>query len=191
MYKSETTAANFKQRVSGVIRAGKSIRENIKVLMQFAIMEYLRSGNTECIRYLATEVSGLKSMSTKKLVEWTEDTVNVKFGKSSDGDIVVRKAVKGEDPALTADGDIDSEWWEHGRPPEAKAVDMLAGGEALVKRIMATQDVGTKKPLKAGQECAAQQFINAIEGAIAQAKAAIERAELEANADVEVLDRAA
>ena len=191
MYKTETTEGNFKARVAGVVRAGKSIRENVKVLMQFAIVVYLKTGNTECSRHLLQEVKGLRSMSDSRLGQWTEFTVNVRVGKNSDGDIVVRKAVKGEEPALTEHGDIDSAWWEFAKAPANNAVDMIKDLESLIKKIESTQGDEPKKSMLEAQRPFADGVATRLLGAKAFLEAELRRAELEAHADVEDISAAA
>ena len=183
MYKSETTASNFKARVAGVIRAGKSIRENIKVLAQFAIVQYLKDGNTECLRYLASEVQGLKSMNANRLMQWCENTTNVKFGKGQDGAVTCRKAVKGEEPALRDGGDIDGDWWDFAKAPVVKVVDMVAEIEKLLKTIASTEGEEAKRPITKAQAEYRDGVASRLLGAKAWLEAELRRAELEGNAE--------
>lgn len=184
-YKTETTGGNFKQRVDGVVRAGKSIRANIQELCHFAFVAYLdpkNSGNTADLSYLLLRVTEVKSLNASRLAMYMEDTVNVKVGKTKDGEPVVRKAVKGDAPSLREGSDLTAPWWEHGRAPANNDVDILADIERLIRKIEGTQGDEPKKSLKSGQQPAVDHVLTALMGARARAEADINRAELEAAA---------
>lgn len=148
--------SNFKKRCSAVVRSGKSIRGNIQELAQYAMVNYLdpaNNGNTGDMTYLITQVASVKSLNHKLLGQFIEDTVNVKLTKTSEGGVVFKKAVKGETPALHDDADVSSPWWEHGRSPEVKAVDILKSLESMLKTFENSQGEGAKRPLADGQQC--------------------------------------
>ena len=159
---------NFKKRVAGVIKSGKSIRGNIQELVQFALIDYLTpasNGNTAKITYLYTQVAGVKSLNHRTLGMFVEDTVNVKLSKTSEGEMVFRKAVKGDTPSFREGGDIDANWWEHGRDPAPKPADLLKILDAAIKAVSATinNDAEKRKPLVDGQMCAVQQTLDGLE----------------------------
>lgn len=180
---SEVTAKTFKSRVAAVIRSGQSIRANIQELVQYAIVQYLdpvNNGNTADLTYLYQKVKGVRSLNSKTLGDYVEDTVNVALRKTSDGEFVFRKAEKGTDPALRPHADLSAPWWEHGRTPDPKAVDILKRLASDIAALESTQGDTPKKPLVAGQEVCVQEVINSLTGALAKAKALIARSELEA-----------
>lgn len=179
-YKTETVPENFKKRVDGVVTSGKSIRANIQELFQFATVAYLdpvNNGNLNDMTYLFKSVAGVKSLAHKRLFEYGEDTLNIRVAKTSDGEVVVRKAVKGEAPSLRPDADLSAEWWEHGRAPADTAVDILKVLRADIKKLESTQGDEAKKALAAGQETALQGVINKLSGALAWAESEIKREE--------------
>jgi hypothetical protein len=161
-------AGNFKKRVAGVIKSGKSIRGNIQELMQFAIVDYLTpasNGNTSKMTFLYSAVQGVKSLNHRTLGQFVEDTVNVTLSKTSEGEPVFKKAVKGDAPSFRDGGDIDAPWWEHGRVNEPKAVDLLKVLDAAIKSVSSTinNDAAKRKSLQAGQMCAVQQTLTGLE----------------------------
>ena len=187
-YKTETSSENFRKRVDGVVRSGKSIRANIQDLALFAIVAYLdpkNNGNLNDLTYLIAQVCGVKSLAGNRLIMWTEDTINVKVGKTQDGEPVCRKATKGEDPALRENADLNAPWWEHGRAPVNKPVDILAEIDKLVKRIESTQGEEAKKELAAGQDCMVPGVLNDLSGLKARAERAQRDAELAEHDNVE------
>lgn len=149
------TADNYKRRVSAVVRSGKSIRGNIQELMHYAMVSYLdpeNNGNTGDLTFLFQSVAGVKSLNHKLLGQYCEDTVNVKLAKTSEGEQVFRKAVKGQEPQLLENADLTANWWEHGRTTEPKAVDILKQLDTMLKTLEATQGDEAKRVLVAGQE---------------------------------------
>lgn len=163
--KAPVSADNFKKRVAAVVRSGKSIRGNIQELAQYAMVAYLNpenNGNTADITYLYQQVAAVKSLNHRTLGLYLEDTVNIKLGKTSEGDAVFRKAVKGEAPSLRDDADLSANWWEHGRVTTPKAVDVVKLLETVAKNIAATQGDEAKREITAGQELVADELISKL-----------------------------
>lgn len=163
--KAPVDRKNFKSRVAAVVRSGKSIRGNIQELAQFACVCYLdpeSNGNTSEATYLYQQVAGVKSLNHRLLGQWFEDTVNIKLGKTSEGDAVFRKAVKGDAPSLRDDADLSANWWEHGRVTTPKAVDADKLLETMIKQIKSTQGDEAKREITAGQELVADELISKL-----------------------------
>lgn len=159
------SATNFKQRVGALVRSGKSIRANAQECIQYAVLSYLNpenNGNTNDMSYLYQQVASVKSLNHKLMGQYIEDTVNVKLAKTSEGEFVFRKAVKGAVPAFTDNGDIDANWWEHGRPIEPKPVDLVKLLETAIKAIQQTEGDTPKRALKEGQECVATDLLGRL-----------------------------
>ena len=150
------SGVNFKKKVGAIVRSGKSIRGNVQECAQYAMVTYLdpaNNGNTNDLTYLFTQIAGVKSLNHKLLGQFIEDTVNVKLAKTSEGEQVFRKAVKGSTPSLCDNGDINAPWWEHGRTNDPKAVDLIKVLEAAIKTMGQTQGEDAKRPLTDGQQC--------------------------------------
>jgi hypothetical protein len=166
--KAPTDSDNFKKRVAGVIKSGKSIRANIQDLMHYAILQYLdpaNSGNSADLSFLQAQVTGVKSLNHKLMGEYIEDTVNLKLGKTAEGAPVFKKAVKGDAPSLTDTADLTANWWEHGRVTEPKLVDLLKVIDTAIKSVSSTinNDADKRKGLVEGQMCAVQQTLKGLE----------------------------
>lgn len=184
------SSENFKSRVADVVRSGKSIRGNIQELVMFAIVFYLdpeNNGNTANLTYLYDKVAGVKSLNHRQLGIFVEDTVNVKLGKTSDGDAVFKKAVKGDAPSLRDGADLTVNWWEYGRVTAPKALDIFKQLETLRKGIAAATGDEAKKPLVEGQELIADAASGMLTDMITQLQASLtlKTAEAEAAAAAE------
>jgi hypothetical protein len=193
-YKTETTAANFPKRCTGVITSGKSIRDNIHDLAKYAIGEYLnpaRSGDLSDLTRLIQAVDASKALSTTRFAIWLEDAVNVKCARNKDGEMTVRKAEKGQEPAVLDPAVFGAYWYEYGRPPANNPVDIVGAINKLLKSIESTQGEAPKKKLKDGQQCAVDHAVTALMGLRARVESDITRAEMEAMDNVEAIDAAA
>lgn len=177
------STGNFKSRVASVVRSGKSIRANIQELAMFALVFYLdpkNNGNTEYLTHLFNAVAGVKSLNSRTLGHYIEDTANVRLRKTDNGDFVFRKAVKGEEPALLDGADLTANWWDHGRGPSEKPVDVLKILETAIKTLEKTQGDAPKKELVANQSGAVQPCINTLREAARAVERVVRDAELSA-----------
>jgi hypothetical protein len=175
----EVTSKNFRQKVSNVIKSGKSIRGNVQELVQYSVVRYLdpeSNGDLSDMIYLFQQIAGVRSLNHSLLGQYLEDTVNVKVAKTQDGTPTIRKAQKGEAPSLRDNADLSAPWWEHGRAPSVNPVDILKSIEQLEKKIESATGDQPKKPLVAGQECAATAALNELSGLRARVKRLIEDA---------------
>ena len=186
---SEVTSKNFRAKVaSQVVRPGKSIRENVQNLAFFAFDRYMSpdsNGDLSDAIYLFQAVAGVGSLNHTRFGQWAEDTFNVKVSKTQDGKPSFRKDGKGIVPGLRENADITAPWWEHGRSPEPKPLDLIKDLEGEVKKLEATQGDQPKRAIAAGQECAVTAAINELTGLIARVKRMINEAELSAACDDE------